>query len=131
EIIDFHNPRHLRSIDGRLNQNYLLGRAMETLERGGQRYAGGATLYEAMLALVPRMIWSEKPVRAGSPDIVSRYTRIKFAAGTSVGVGQVMEFYINFGTAGVIAGFFLIGVLLTILDSIAAIRLRVGDWQGF
>ena len=42
-----------------------------------------------------------------------------------------MEFYINFGTPGVIIGFLMIGVLIRVLDTIAALRLRDGDWQGF
>jgi putative ABC transport system permease protein len=35
------------------------------------------------------------------------------------------------GVTGVIAGFFIIGILLTVLDAIAALHLRSGDWQGF
>ena len=68
---------------------------------------------------------------AGSSDLVSRFTGIQFAAGTSVGIGQVMEFYVNFGTAGTVAGFLLFGVVLTILDSAAGNCLRNGDLHGF
>src|SRR5437879_3804161 len=111
EFIDFQNPRHLAAIDGRLNQNYLVGRVVRTIELGQQQFAYGETLYEAALALVPRILWPDKPVVAGSGDSVSRYTRIRFAAGTSVGIGQVMEIYIHFVTLGVGAGFLIICVL--------------------
>jgi len=131
ELINFRYARHLKFIDRRLNQNFLVGRAVETIELGREQSAKGETLYQAFLALVPRILWPDKPVRAGSPEIVSHFTRISFAAGTSVGVGQVMEFYINFGTPGVIIGFLMIGVLIRVLDTIAALRLRDGDWQGF
>ena len=131
ELINFRDARHLKFIDRRLNQNFLVGRAVETIDQGREQYAKGETLYEAFLALVPRIIWPDKPVRAGSPEIVSHFTRMSFAAGTSVGIGQVMELYIDFGTTGIIGGFLIIGVLIRVLDTIAALRLREGNWQGF
>ena len=42
-----------------------------------------------------------------------------------------MEFYINFGTFGVLAGFLIIGVLVRIGDTMAALHLYEGNWQGF
>src|ERR1051326_6420521 len=100
EFIDLENPRHLASIDERLNQNYLVGRVIRTIDSGQADFANGGTLYEAVLAIVPRILWPEKPVVAGSGNTVSRYTRLTFEASTSVGIGQVMEFYINFVTLG-------------------------------
>jgi hypothetical protein len=80
--------------------------------------------------LVPRALWPAKPVQAGSPRIVSDYTGIQFASGTSVGVGQVLELYINFGTVGVLAGFFVIGGLMSWIDVEAGRRLAGGDVGG-
>ncbi len=131
EFIDLQNPRHLAAIDARLNQNYLVGRVVRTIELGQQQLAYGETLYEAALALVPRILWPDKPVVAGSGNTVSRYTRIKFATGTSIGIGQVMEFYISFGTLGVVAGFLIIGVLIRLVDTMAALHLYEGNWRGF
>ena len=131
EFIDFENPRHLASINMRLNQNFLVGRVMKTIEMGQEQFAHGATFYEALLAPVPRILWPGKPVAAGSGDTMSRYTRLKFDRSTSVGIGQVAEFYINFGTPGVVAGFLIMGLLIRILDTMAAFRLYAGDWQGF
>jgi hypothetical protein len=51
---------------------------------------------------------------------VSEYTGLSFAEFTSVGVGQVMEFYINFGRPGVLIGFACLGVLLRTVDFNAA-----------
>jgi len=42
-----------------------------------------------------------------------------------------MEFYINFGTVGVIIGFSLMGVAICLVDTMAALRLHEGNWQGF
>ena len=121
---------HLERIDGRLNQNWLVGAAVNQLhETDG--YARGDTLWDALLALIPRAIWPDKPMSAGSGDLVNRYTDIRFAPGTSVGVGQVLEFYANFGTTGVVLGFALMGLVITVLDLQAAERLAHSDLQGF
>lgn len=121
---------HLLLIDGRLNQNWLVGAAVTRL-RETDGYARGDTLWDALLALVPRALWPDKPVTAGSGDLVNRYTDVKFAPGTSVGIGQVLEFYANFGTIGVIIGFAIMGLLVTAFDLQAADRLAHADLQGF
>ena len=46
---------------------------------------------------------------------------------TSWGVGSVMEFYINFGIPGLVAGFLLLGWLLGTLDRKAATAEICGD----
>jgi hypothetical protein len=130
EWFDPTNVDHLQRLDARLNQNILVGAAVERMIDQGD-YAHGQTLWDALLTLVPRAFWPDKPMVAGSGTVVTQYTGIQFAAGTSVGVGQVMEFYINFGTWGIIIGFGLIGTLITILDVGAAQSLARGDLHGF
>ena len=130
EWFDPGNFEHLQRIDGRLNQNFLVGAAVYQLGQT-QNFARGETLWDALLALIPRAIWPEKPITAGSGNLVSRYTGIDFAEGTSIGVGQVMEFYLNFGTPGVVVGFIIMGVLVTAFDWQAAERLARNDLHGF
>jgi hypothetical protein len=130
EWFDPFNDDHLRRIDGRLNQDYLVGRAVEYLSMSDS-YANGETLADAAIALVPRVIWPDKPVSAGSGDLVSRFTGMHFGEGTSVGIGQVMEWYANFGRAGIVIWFLFVGVLLTVADTVAGIKLRSGDWLSF
>jgi hypothetical protein len=120
----------LNRIEDRLNQNFLVGLAIKRLERNGN-YAYGSTIWESVLALVPRVIWKEKPIFAGSGNIVSRYTGLKFAKGTSVGVGQVLEFYINFGIFGVIVGFLAFGIIVKVFDFMSGLYLINGEWQKF
>ena len=122
---------HLHRINGRLNQSYLVGASVSYLEGRKGEYAGGETLLDAVLAVVPRALWPDKPVVGGSGDIVTRYTGIRFAEGTSVGVGHVLELYVNFATTGVLVGFLMIGIVLTYLDGVAADRLARGDAFGF
>src|SRR5439155_5366669 len=119
--------RHLKAIDLRLNQNYFVGRVVRTMELGQEQYAYGATLYDAVLALVPRIVWRDKPVAAGSGRTVSRYARIRLSPTTSFGIGQVMEFYINFGPFGVLAGFLIMALLVRIMDTQAALCLEEGN----
>lgn len=121
---------HLQRIDVRLNQNFLVGAAVYQLGQT-QAYARGETLWDALFALIPRAIWPDKPIEAGSGNLVSRYTGIDFAPDTSVGVGQVLEFYLNFGTSGVVIGFIIMGVVITALDWQAAERLARSDLRGF
>jgi hypothetical protein len=131
ELFDPRDPNHLHRIELRLNQNYLVGASVEMLASGGREPARGETVWQALLALVPRALWPGKPVFAGSPGVVSHYTGLTFAAGTSVGVGQVMEFFINFKMAGVLVGFLLLGTLIGMFDTWAAERLWDGDWMRF
>lgn len=130
EWFDPSNDDHLYRIDNRMNQSALVGAAVSRLSDIGG-YARGATLWDALLAMIPRALWPDKPITAGSGTLVTEYTGIIYAPGTSVGIGQVMEFYVNFGSLGVIIGFMVMGVLVTMLDQLAAERLAWGDLHGF
>lgn len=122
---------HLRRVDERLNQDALVGAAIQGIETGAVPLAMGNTLVDALIALVPRAIWPGKPVSAGSGNVVSDYTGLIFAEGTSVGIGHVMEWYINFAVAGVVGGFLLIGAVLVFVDRAAAAWLHHGDIGRF
>jgi hypothetical protein len=130
EWFDPHSDQHLQRVDERLNQNVFVGAAVSQLSES-QTYAYGETLSQALLALVPRVFWPEKPVFGGSGNLVREYTGFRFSEGTSVGVGQVLEFYINFGTLGVVMGFLVFGVVMTLIDVIATQQLTANNWQGF
>lgn len=130
EWFDPANPEHLGAIDGRLNQNALVGAATAQLAVT-QDFARGETIWMGILAMIPRIIWPDKPMRAGSGDLVTRFTGIEFAEGTSVGIGPVMELYANFGSTGVWVGFLVIGAIVGALDRLAGVHLRSGNWHGF
>ena len=131
EWFDLNDQTHLDRVRGRLDQDFLVGAAIVYLEDGNVEFAYGATIIAAALAAIPRAVWPDKPVVAGSGDIVSTYTGLRFAEGTSVGVGQVLEMYINFGTIGVVAGFLVIGLLVGYVDRTAAVLLARGDVYRF
>ena len=130
EWFDFKDNKHLERINSRLNQNSLIGSSVQYIESTG-KYADGETLWTAIVALIPRAVWPNKPISAGSGGLVTRYTGIKFAAGTSVAIGMIMEFYVNFGTLCVFFGMLIHGILLRILDNRAGKNLLLGNYFIF
>jgi hypothetical protein len=130
EWFDPTDRQHLKSVDGRLNQNALVGAAVVHLSHSSD-FAHGETIWQAILGFIPRAVWPNKPVSGGSGDLVSRFTGLHFGEGTSVGIGPVMEFYANFGTWGIVIGFLILGGALSLLDYLARDCLIRGDWQGF
>src|SRR5690606_30812846 len=101
--------------------------AVERLKLGQVDYLRGRSVWEGAIALVPRLLWPDKPVYGGSPQIVREMTGLHLSENTSWGVGNVMEFYINFGIPGLVGGFLIVGALLGVLDRRAAQALQAGD----
>jgi hypothetical protein len=125
---DSSDPQQVHALDIRLNQNYFVGLAAARIEQGSVDYLYGRSLWEGVIALVPRALWPEKPVVAGSPKIVSEMTGLQLSEEASWGVGNVMEFQINFGIPGLVVGFFLLGFVLRALDWYTAASLRRADF---
>lgn len=118
----------LYALDQRLNQNYFTGLAASRIKAHEVDYLYGRSVWEGLQALVPRALWPDKPVVSGSPKIVSEMTGLTLGYGTSFGVGNVMEFDINFGIPGVIVGFILLGLVIGRLDLRAAQCDAVGNF---
>jgi hypothetical protein len=131
EWFNLHNPDHLARITQRLDQNAQVGSAVEYLDQGLAQLAYGKTLIDGLVSLVPRVIWPTKPIVVGGASLVTQYTGVVFDPSTTVGVGNVMESYISFGTLGVTIWFILLGAVLTRVDAAAARHLRQGTWPGF
>jgi hypothetical protein len=130
EPFDPRNPAHLSRVDDRLNQDYLVGRSDTWLSQGYASFGHGSTVADAVLALVPRVLWPDKPMTAGSGDLVSQYTGMTFGPDTSVGIGSIMELYVNFGSIGVWIGMAIFGAALVLVDERAAFHLAHGDVRG-
>jgi hypothetical protein len=131
EWFDLREVQHLDRIDVRLNQDYLMGASVAYMAGGSAEFAYGRTVWDAIIALIPRAIWPNKPVVAGSGNLVSDYTGMRFAEGTSVGIGQVMEAYVNFGRWGVIVCFLILGTVVGWADIAAYVRLARGEGTEF
>jgi hypothetical protein len=131
EWLDLSNARHRKFIDLRLNQNEYIGIAAERLEVGAVEYAYGDTLSKAAMGLIPRVFWPDKPTVGGGGTVVHDFTGLEFAEGSSFGAGQVFEFYVNFGSFGVIGGFLLYGWLIGRMDLSVIRYLQQGDQRRF
>ncbi len=125
------NLQHMETIDSRLNQNYLVGASVENLELGRVEFANGKTIFNTIYALMPRIIWKEKFLVAGATEIVIQYTGIQFLENTSVGIGQVMELYINFGRSGIIIGFLILGIFIAFIDRKSGYHLNKANIYKF
>jgi hypothetical protein len=128
ELLDLNSPRHRGALDGRLNQNYLVGAGVKRHQDGLAKLAYGATV--PWWAPIPRALWPDKPEIGGGGTVVTDFTAIRFSSNTSVGAGQVLEFYINFGLSGVIAGFLALGFALRRLDRAIMRALAESNLRG-
>ena len=127
-MLNLQNMDHLVALYLRLNQNLLVGAGISRHEAGLVELSYGGTV--PWWLLVPRAIWPDKPVVGGGGDLVTSFTGIEFAKGTSVGAGQVLEFYMNFGLLGVCIGFAVLGFVLMRLDYGIMRALAGGDMRG-
>jgi hypothetical protein len=129
EWFDTEKGDQLKAIDARLNQNILVGYADAYISQGHTDFARGKTLWHSLLALIPRAVWPDKPAWAGSQGMVTQFTGVQFASNTSVGIGHVMELYINFGRPGVLFGYLFLGLILGLIDLQAGRYLMACDWK--
>jgi uncharacterized membrane protein len=127
-LLDLSSNAHLAALEDRLNQNQLVGAAVAEHRAGSYDFAYGGTV--PLWGFVPRALWPGKPAVGGGGSLVTEYTGIAFEEGTSVGAGQVLEFYVNFGIPGVLAGFAGAGFLLMWLDLGMMRAFAVGDLTG-
>lgn len=131
KMFDPWNHNHLETVDGRLNQNHLVGRCANYMQRSTLNFAHGGTIAVAATAWIPRFLWRNKPSTAGSGGLVSLYTGMEFAKGTSVGLGEVLEFYINWGGWFVFVGFVGLGFVQRWIDLRAWRYLANNDYWSF
>jgi hypothetical protein len=128
EVLDLARFSHIKALNERLNQNYFVGLAIEHLRLGEATFANGATV--SPLALIPRVLWPEKPLIGGGGTLVADFTGLDLDPGSSFGAGQVLEFYINFGILGVIGGFLIFGAVLMRLDFRLMQALTAGNYRS-
>jgi len=131
EWFDPENENQLASMNNRLNQNVLVGLSYSFLTSGSGQYAEGETLLDGLLALIPRAIWPEKKIKAGSGGMVTRFAGIVVPDSTSIGIGNIMELFVNFGVYGVFVGFLVIGSAVYLLDEACGLSLESGDFRRF
>ena len=131
--IEFLTPASDAALDllnARLNQYIFVGKAIEWHAYNPQLYLYGESLYLAPLAIIPRAVWPGKPTMGGS-QFISIHTGMTFSKDVTFGAGQVLEFYANFGYAGVLFGFLALGIVARWIDRSASTALRQGRFLEF
>lgn len=123
EPLDINRSDHVSMLLTRLNESTLVGAGVDNYNSGFVDLVYGATV--PVWAFVPRVLWPNKPPVGGGGDLVTEFTGIPFAQDTSVGIGQTLEFFMNFGQKGVIIGFLIWGCVLARFD--LAIRTGLED----
>ena len=130
EFFNIRNNRHLLMVDLRLNQNILVGQGVINMERAGIPYAGTRTIVDGFIAMVPRILWPGKPATAGGSKILSQYTQRKFSKTSTIGIGNILEFYISYGIVALVSGMICLGAAIRYLDILAWKSLAAGDeWK--
>ncbi len=93
-----------------------LGRSSVIIRETPDRvpFQGGWTLAQIPMAYIPRVLWPGKPALG-----IGQWITDTYGAGShirsSTGPTWIGEFYLNFGTAGVVIGMLTIGLLLRLL----------------
>lgn len=129
QLFDIFNQEHVQFVDSRLVLNWFVGLGIERLSSGTVSFANGDTIIDAFLAVLPRVVWPDKPSFVGGQALVNKYTGVVLYGATSAGLGQVLEAYVNFGIVGVVISFFSIGLFLALLDSIVFQLLQQNNYS--
>ena len=79
-------------------------------------YWGGQTYVFLLASAIPRFVWPEKPVASFGNEFGLRYLLLHSRnVDTTINVPWLVEFYMNFGVAGVIGGMALVGIVFRFL----------------
>jgi Ca2+/Na+ antiporter len=128
EWFDSSNLGQLTALDMRLNQNQFVGMAAQNIASGRVSFLHGRSVWQGLQALVPRALWAEKPIFAGSSQLIRELTDFEVNETTTYGTGLVMDFYVNFGVPSLVVGFLLFGFAYGWIDRNAAAALQGGEF---
>jgi len=79
-------------------------------------YWGGGTYVFLFASVIPRVFWPEKPMASFGNEFGLRYLLLHSrSVDTTINVPWLVEFYMNFGVTGVIAGMALVGIAFRFL----------------
>lgn len=97
---------------GRLNQGWHLGMVLKWVPKKEAFADGDDFLGDIVGTILPRIFFSDKKV-IGSQDKFQKYTGHKLIGSTSMTIGVLGDFYINFGRWGAFIGLFIFGAIIS------------------
>jgi len=113
-------------LNGELGTMFSVFEKSERAGIGEQLYYGGSYVVDPVVNLAPRQIWPERPYTLAQSASVVYYGGSILSAG--IGFSPVVEAMCNFGVAGVIPLFLIVGVVMAALE----VRADRADpfWRG-
>lgn len=101
----------------RLDHTSILAKQVEYMNEM-DNFSYGRDLFRTILiASIPRVLWPNKPVKAGGVDNVNEFAGTNYdGARVSVDTSIVFEFYKHFGNIGVVIGLGLFGFAIAFLE---------------
>lgn len=82
-------------------------------------YWNGVTYVSLVGSFVPRVLWPDKPTKELGQAFGHRYRLIYWTnTSTAINLPFLVEFFINFSTAGVVLGMMLVGLIYRVLDAV-------------
>lgn len=95
----------------RMNQGFLVSHVISKCERDNILLQGEKSLESIAAAVVPRILWPDKPM-AGGRDNIKKYTNKVLVGSTSMNISYFGDFYIDFGPEGGVLALFVFGYLI-------------------
>jgi hypothetical protein len=96
---------------GRLNQGWHLGMVLRWVPKNQSFSFGKDMLGDIEAAILPRIFFPEKKM-GGTQDKFKNYTGHKLRKSTSMTIGVLGDFYVNFGRWGSFIALFIFGALI-------------------
>ena len=95
----------------RVNQGFLVSHVISKCENENIVMQGQKTLESIAASVVPRVLWSNKPM-AGGRDNIEQFTNKTLVGSTSMNISYFGDFYIDFGLKGAVLALFVFGYFL-------------------
>jgi hypothetical protein len=110
----FQNSDAVISTVGRLNQGWHLGMVLKRVPKNVAFSNGEDFLSDLQGILLPRIFFPQKKT-IGSQDKFEKFTGHKLRGNTSMTIGVLGDFYVNFGRWGSFMGLFIFGATMTLV----------------
>ena len=107
------------TFSGRLENVSFLGHCV-ALHEAGKPFKHGETMVGVFTALIPRLLWPDKPVQDHGNVLSAEYGFKDESATVSINFPWLADLYINFGYAGMVIGSFLLGAFFRCACALAA-----------
>lgn len=111
-------PKGLGDLVARMSGVLFFSYVLEQVPKVVPHEYGWLTLRALQHSFMPRILFPDKPVHYSDSWLIRDYAGLEVAgeeAQTSIGLGYMPEFYIDYGAPGMFVGIFLYGVAIGLL----------------